>query len=58
MTFPTNRAKLALAAWLETHTKFRLSAHANDLTSALKELDTPASGLQLFRSIHSLKALF
>jgi len=40
MAFPTKRAKLALAAWLETHTQFRLPAHANDLKSALEALDT------------------
>ena len=40
MTFPTPSAKLALAAWLETHSDFRLPAQANDLPSALKELDS------------------
>lgn len=54
MTFPTPNAKLALAAWLEAHTEFRLSAHANDLPSALKELETspkPTSYLDQFTQL-------
>ncbi|MBR7888886.1 DUF2868 domain-containing protein [Marinomonas sp. A79] len=39
MTFLMPRAKLALAAWLETHTDFRLSTHAENLPSALDKLD-------------------
>jgi hypothetical protein len=40
MAFLTKRTKLSLAAWLETHTQFRLPTHANDLASALEALDT------------------
>lgn len=51
MTYPTSRAKLALAAWLETHTDFRLPAYTNDLKTALNSLDStpqPASYLAQF----------
>lgn len=54
MTFPTPSAKLALAAWLESHTEFRLSAQANSLTDALKDLETspkPTSYLTQFRQL-------
>lgn len=58
MTFPTNRAKLALAAWLETHTKFRLSAHASDLTSALEILDTQPQANSYSAQFTRLKRYF
>ncbi|NLQ18871.1 DUF2868 domain-containing protein [Marinomonas sp. M1K-6] len=40
MTFPTQGAKLALAAWLESHSAFRLPTEANNLSDALKALET------------------
>jgi hypothetical protein len=58
MTFPTPSAKLALAAWLETHTNFRLSAHANDLPSALKELDTSPKSISYLAQFTMLKRYF
>ncbi|WP_421846431.1 DUF2868 domain-containing protein [Marinomonas sp.] len=58
MTFPTFKAKLALAAWLETHTEFRLSAHANDLPSALKELETSPKSTSYLAQFTQLKRYF
>ncbi|UTV99199.1 DUF2868 domain-containing protein [Marinomonas rhizomae] len=58
MTFPTLNAKLALAAWLETHTEFRLSAHANDLPSALKELETYPKSTSYLAQFTQLKQYF
>ena len=58
MTFPTSNAKLALAAWLETHTEFRLSAHANDLSSALKELETSPKTTSYLDQFVQLKRYF
>lgn len=58
MTFPTIRAKLALAAWLETHTEFRLSAHANDLPSALKELEASPNSTSYLDQFTQLKRYF
>ena len=58
MTFPTPSAKLALAAWLETHTEFRLTAHANDLPSALKELETSPKSISYLAQFTMLKRYF
>ncbi|ETI57859.1 DUF2868 domain-containing protein [Marinomonas profundimaris] len=58
MTFPTHRAKLALAAWLETHTAFRLSVHARNLTDALDELDTSPQPISYLTQFISLKRYF
>lgn len=58
MSFPTHRAKLALAAWLETHTQFRLSAHASDLTSALAALDTQPQANSYSAQFSRLKRYF
>lgn len=61
MSLSTYRAKLALAAELETHNKFRLSPHADNLTTALEELDSvpnPISyGAQLERLTRSFNRL-
>ena len=58
MTFPTFKAKLALAAWLETHTEFRLSTHASDLTSALKELEASPKSTSYLAQFTQLKRYF
>ena len=58
MTFPTHRAKLALAAWLETHTKFRLPAHASNLPSALEVLDTSSEFSRYSAQFARLKRYF
>lgn len=58
MTSPTFKAKLALAAWLETHTEFRLSTHASDLTSALKELETSPKSTSYLAQFTQLKRYF
>jgi hypothetical protein len=58
MTFPTHSAKLALAAWLETHTEFRLPTHANDLSSALKELETSPQSTSYLAQFIQLKLYF
>ena len=58
MTSPSPNAKLALAAWLETHTDFRLSTHANDLPSALKELETSPKPTSYSAQFAMLKRYF
>ncbi|ETX09588.1 hypothetical protein MUS1_06595 [Marinomonas ushuaiensis DSM 15871] len=58
MVFPTQRAKLALAAWLEMHTKFRLPTHAKDLTSALEALDTSPHPISYSMQLSLLKRYF
>ncbi|RCX06685.1 DUF2868 domain-containing protein [Marinomonas foliarum] len=58
MTSPTPNAKLALAAWLETHTAFRLPAHANDLKSALNALDSTPEPTSYSAQFASLKRYF
>ncbi|MBJ7538005.1 DUF2868 domain-containing protein [Marinomonas transparens] len=39
MAFPSLRAKLFLATWLENHTEFRLPSHSKSLPEALKSLE-------------------
>lgn len=58
MAFPTKRAKLALAAWLEIHTQFRLPDQANDLTSALDVLDTSPQSISYSMQFSLLKRYF
>jgi len=58
MTFPTDRDKLALAAWLETNTQFRLATHANDLTSALETLGTSPQPTSYLTQFTLLKRYF
>jgi hypothetical protein len=58
MTFPTQRAKLALAAWLEAHSEFRLSAHASNLTTALEELKTSPQPSSYLAQFSRLKGYF
>jgi len=41
MTFPSRNEKLALAAYLESHSDLTLPAHANHLDQALQALDQP-----------------
>lgn len=58
MTFPTARAKLALAAWLETHSEFRLPAHARHLPDALKELENSPAPTSYLAQFSQLKRYF
>ena len=58
MTFPTFKAKLALAAWLEAHTEFRLPTHASDLPTALNELDRSPQPKSYLAQFTQLKRYF
>ena len=58
MTFPTQGAKLTLAAWLETHSDFRLPAHASDVKTALMTLDTSPSPVSYSAQFATLKRYF
>jgi hypothetical protein len=58
MAFPSLRAKLSLAAWLEAHTEFRLPAQASDLTSALDVLDTSPQSISYSMQFSLLKRYF
>ncbi|TYL46715.1 DUF2868 domain-containing protein [Marinomonas sp. IMCC 4694] len=58
MSFPTYRAKLALAAWLETQSEFRLSPHADNLMTALEELDSVPSPVSYGSQLKTLKRSF
>lgn len=58
MTFPTQGAKLALAAWLEAHSDFRLSSHASDLPTALKALDASPQPTSYLAQFSRLKGYF
>ncbi|MCB5162558.1 DUF2868 domain-containing protein [Marinomonas algarum] len=58
MTSLMPRAKLALAAWLETHTDFRLPTDAKDLPSALNALNNYPAAISYSEQFWRLKRYF